>query len=163
MPVPLKGLNRLLRFMQDGRGARARGEQATPSGGDGKQVSQFAETQSCEHPPGWHYDQPARSSLTDDPDIMPGDEKRGRPPDRHRQRRAMRRGTVGNDRAHIRTGSASWRAVPFAFKSRREVPQRAWGLPHSRNQTIQNSDVPAARTKECACDELNAVQPPASS
>jgi hypothetical protein len=78
LPVPLKGLNRLLRFMRDGRGARVCCEQAASSGGDGKQVDAVGGSANCEHPPGRHYDRPARSSLTDDPDIMPGDEKRSR-------------------------------------------------------------------------------------
>jgi hypothetical protein len=38
--------------------------------------TQFAE-QTAVDPPLRHYDRGARSSLTDDPDIMPGDEKRG--------------------------------------------------------------------------------------
>jgi hypothetical protein len=106
--------------MQDGRGARVCCEQTASSGGDGKQVCAVRGNANCKHPPGRHYDRPARSSLTDDPDIMPGDEKRSR------RRQDTANGAPGGAAqpqgcAHIRTGSASWRAVPFAFsKGRRE-------------------------------------------
>ena len=74
----MKGANRLHRVVLERRGTRARGEQATLSGGDGKQVCAVRGNANCKHPPGRHYDRPARSSLTDVPDIMPGDEKRSR-------------------------------------------------------------------------------------
>jgi len=64
--------------MQDGRGARVCCEQAASPGGDGKQVCAVRGNANCKHPPGRHDDRPARSSLTDVPDIMPGDEKRSR-------------------------------------------------------------------------------------
>jgi hypothetical protein len=110
----MKGANRLHRVVLERRGARARGEQATLSGGDGKQVDAVRGNANCKHPPGRHYDRPARSSLTDDPDIMPGDEKR------NRRRQDTANGAPGGAArfqraAHIRTGSASWRAVPFAL------------------------------------------------
>jgi len=45
---------------------------------------------------------------------MPGDEKRGRPPE-DTANGAPGGAARSKDRAHKRTGSASWRAAPFTL------------------------------------------------
>ena len=87
-----------------------------------KRSTQFAKRKLLMTPPGRHYDRPARSSLTDDPDIMPGDEKRGR----HRQEpcwSAIRRSVSRKDaRARSQSPAAEPRKPRNGVLARHQAP-----------------------------------------